>query len=125
MKQIVIVDDQYTTRLILSQIMLQIELPDEVNVELFECPIKAIEWVSLNTTDLILVDFKMPTMNGQEFLKIIKGQPRFEKTPIVGMSVDDDISLKYQFLEDGAADFFLKPFDYHECMLRCKNLLRN
>ena len=125
MKQIVIVDDQSTTRLILSQVMSQIELPYPIKIELFESPIKAIEWVSTNDVDLIFVDYQMNTMNGQEFLKIFKSMPRFKKTPIIGMSTDNDISLKYQFLEDGAADFFTKPFDYHECMLRCRNLLNN
>lgn len=120
MKQIVIIDDQYTTRLILSQIMQQIELKEQLHIEMFECPLAALDWVIKNDTHLILVDYSMKLMNGQEFLKNLKGNKKFEKIPIIGMSIDNDISLKYQFLEDGAADFFLKPFDYHECMLRCK-----
>lgn len=120
MKQIVIIDDQYITRLILSQVMQKIELNEQLHVEMFEDPLVALEWINKNNTHLILVDYSMKQMNGQEFLKKLKGNKKFEKTPIIGMSVDNDISLKYQFLEDGAADFFLKPFDYHECMLRCK-----
>lgn len=123
MKQIIIVDDQYTTRLILTQVMRQIELPEEINIESFADPINALKWIKENDTHLIIVDYVMDKMNGQQFMKQVKSIKRFNKTPVIGMSADNDISLRYQFLEDGAADFFLKPFDYYECMLRCRNLL--
>lgn len=123
MKQIIIVDDQYTTRLVLSQVMLQMELYEQVNIATFANPIKALEWIHENDTDLIIVDHLMKEMNGQQFMKEVRNIKRLHKTPVIGMSADNDVSLRYQFLEDGAADFFLKPFDYHECMLRCRNLL--
>lgn len=123
MKQIIIVDDQYTTRLVLSQVMQQMELSEELNVATFGDPIEALNWIQDNDTDLIIVDHLMKGMNGQQFMKEIRSFKRLYKTPVIGMSVDNDVSLRYQFLEDGAADFFLKPFDYHECMLRCRNLL--
>lgn len=123
MKQIVIVDDQSTTRYILTQVMQQIELPQEVNIKAFEDPMDALDWIEQNDTHLIMVDYRMNKMNGQEFLKKVKNIKKLEKTHVIGMSVDDDISLRYQFLEDGATDFFLKPFDYQECILRCRNLL--
>jgi len=123
MKQIIIVDDQYISRLVLSQVMQQMDLSEELNVATFSDPIEALDFIQDNDTDLIIVDHLMKGMNGQQFMKEIRTIKRLYKTPVIGMSVDNDVSLRYQFLEDGAADFFLKPFDYHECMLRCKNLL--
>jgi len=124
-KTIVIVDDQYTTRLILSEYASSININQSISVKAFPSVTEAFNWLQSNNADLFIIDYMMDDVTGHEMLKSLKNQPRFTKTPVIAMSADDDISVKYQFLEDGATDFLVKPIDYHECMLKCRNLLIN
>lgn len=119
-KNIVIVDDAYTTRLILSEVM---ESIDDIEVSAFASVGEAFDWLKSNKADLFLIDYMMDEVSGYELFKKLKGSPEYSATPIIGMSADDDLSVKYQFLEEGASDFLVKPIDYHECKLKCKNLL--
>lgn len=123
MKNVVIVDDQYTTRLILSEVVESIEINDQISVSAFSSVNETFDWLKSNKADLFLIDYMMDDVNGYELFKKLKGSPEYSGTPIIGMSADDDLSVKYQFLEEGASDFLVKPIDYHECKLKCKNLL--
>lgn len=123
MKRIVIVDDQYTTRLILSEVVQSIDINDQIEVASFSSVNETFDWLKTNEADLFLIDYMMDDINGYELFKKLKDNPNYSNTPIIGMSADDDVSVKYQFLEEGAADFLVKPIDYHECKLKCKNLL--
>lgn len=122
-KTIVIVDDQYATRLILSELVSKIDIGVPVIAEGFQSVHDAYQWLESNDAHLFILDYMMDGVSGHEMLKTLKNDDRFSKKPVIAMSADDDKSVKYQFLEDGAADFFVKPFDYHECVLKCKNLL--
>jgi DNA-binding response OmpR family regulator len=122
-KTIVIVDDQYATRLILSELVSKIDIGVPVVAEAFQSVQDAYQWLESNDAHLFILDYMMDEVSGHEMLKTLKNHHKFSKTPVIAMSADNDKSVKYQFLEDGAADFFVKPFDYHECMLKCRNLL--
>lgn len=125
MKNIVIVDDQYTTRLILSEIIKGIDTGPikSVQVETFASVNESFDWLKSNSADLFIIDYMMEDMTGYEMLQKLKRDDKYAKTPIIAMSADDDVTVKYQFLEDGATDFLVKPIDYQECKLKCKNLL--
>lgn len=61
---------------------------------------------------LVVLDLKMPRLNGMDTLKIIKGDRRFKQIPVVVLTssgLDKDINDSYQL---GANSFFTKPNDY-------------
>jgi len=123
MKRIVIVDDQYTIRLILSELVESIEINEQIEVSAFSSVNETFDWLKTNKADLFLIDYMMDDVNGYEMFRQLKKNPLYSRVPIIGMSADDDVTIKYQFLEEGAADFFVKPLDYYECKLKCINLL--
>ncbi len=64
----------------------------------------------LNTNeniDLILLDIKMPVMDGLEFLNNIESIPKLRKIPIIVLTTDE--TKKSVALEKGAFDFLVKP----------------
>lgn len=124
MKTVVIIDDQYTMRAILTQVIENIELGEEITTVSFSDVEKAYRWLMFNDSDLIVIDYMMQKMSGHELLKILKSQEVTMHVPIVAITSDNDICIRYQLLEDGAIDFLLKPLDYQECMLRFRNLLK-
>ena len=60
---------------------------------------------------LVLLDIKMPGVNGFEVLKWIRRQPEFVRLQVVMLTSSDeirDVTLAYQL---GANSFFVKPVD--------------
>lgn len=124
MKTVVIIDDQYTMRVILAQVIENINLDEDIRSMAFSEAEVAYNWLANNSSDLIIVDYMMDKMSGHELLKKLKSNDVTRAVPIVAITSDSDLCIRYQLLEDGAIDFMVKPLDYHECMLRFRNLLR-
>lgn len=64
--------------------------------------------------DLILLDVRMPDMNGFDLLDHIKKLPKLAAKPVVFVSAMDDFHAKKVARELGAADYILKPIDETE-----------
>ena len=121
MSTIVIVDDRVTNRRILSELATTIE--EGVEVESFENPVTALEWVENNTPDLVITDFKMPQIDGAEFVRRFRHLPFCFDVPVVVITIYEDREFRYRALEAGATDFLLSPVDHHEFQARSRNLL--
>lgn len=57
--------------------------------------------------DLILLDIKMPVMDGIEFLTNLQSMPDFSKLPVVVLTTDE--TRKNEAFDNGAFDFLVKP----------------
>ncbi len=122
MSVIVIVDDRVTNRHIFSKLALTIE--EDVQVHDFGEPLEAIAWLELNTPDLIITDYKMPGLNGAEFVRRLREIPKAVDVPVVVITVHDERSFRLRALEAGATDFLRSPVDHHEFITRARNLLK-
>ena len=121
MPVIVIVDDRPTNRDILSK--LAASLDEHTVVQAFENPHLALEWLSDNTPDLIITDYKMPAMDGAEFIREVRTRPLCSDVPVIVVTVYEDRDFRYKALEAGATDFLLSPLDHFEFKARAHNLL--
>jgi two-component system response regulator RpfG len=121
MDTIVIVDDQSTSRQVLVQLVRSIEAKPDI--QSFANPVEALGWMGKNPVDLLLVDYKMPEMNGIDVIRKFRAYPACEHTPIIMVTSIEDRQVRYDALEVGATDFLMKPVDHHECRARCRNLL--
>lgn len=79
---------------------------------------EAIEKVTLNHPDLILLDIIMPGINGYETCARIKKYKGGEETPIIFMSVLGKTFNKVKAFESGAVDYVMKPIDTQELLSR-------
>jgi len=118
---VMVVDDQSTGRAILEQVVRSLD--ERVAVEGFARPVDAVVWATRNISDLVLVDYMMPDMDGIEFVKRLRALPGYEHVPIVMVTVHDDRKVRYAALDAGITDFLTKPVDARECLARCRNLL--
>jgi putative two-component system response regulator len=74
--------------------------------------------------DLLLLDLRMPGMDGFEILRYLQEVvPPDEYFPILVLTGDLGADSKERALSMGARDFVTKPFDLTEALLRIKNLL--
>ena len=118
---VVIIDDLFSSRLLLAEIVRQID--GKLNLELFDTPSRALEYARGNRVDMILTDYKLPEFDGIQLVRQLRSLPHCIDVPIVVITVVDDRRVRYEALEAGATDFLIKPLDEHETRARCANLL--
>ncbi len=63
---------------------------------------------------LILLDLKMPKVNGLEVLRALKSHPRFKIIPVVVMTSSNEIDDIQQAYNLGANSYIMKSVDYDE-----------
>ncbi len=121
MTEIIIVDDRVTNRNILHRLSALLE-PDAA-IHSFGDPASAIERLHASPADLIITDFKMPGMNGAEFIHYCRTNiPNFD-APIIVVTAYEDREFRYEALEAGATEFLMSPIDHREFVTRVRNVL--
>ncbi len=71
--------------------------------------------------DGILVDLKMPGMDGLEFVRWVREEGF--RMPIIMMSAHGDIQDAVNALKQGVQDYIVKPFNPEEVVIKLKNLV--
>ena len=73
---------------------------------------EALNMIGGQSLDLsvILVDWYMPEMNGLEFVKAIRSDPRLGDVPLLMVFTDSEIDQIHPALAAGADEYVLKPF---------------
>lgn len=84
----------------------------------------ALEAAKKNPPDLILLDIKMPHINGYELCRLIKKENTLKDIPIIFISALDSIDDKIQAFEEGGVDYITKPFEPKEIQARIKTQLQ-
>lgn len=76
------------------------------------------------TPDAILLDYRLPGMDGLEVCRRIRAQPVFRDVPILFLTALDDLDAKVRVFEAGAVDYVTKPIQPREVLARVRTHLR-
>jgi two-component system chemotaxis response regulator CheY len=60
--------------------------------------------------DVMLVDWNMPEMNGLEFIQSVRSLRAFDRSKIVMVTTETEVSQMLKALEAGADEYVMKPF---------------
>ncbi|MFZ6027775.1 MAG: response regulator, partial [Chloroflexota bacterium] len=110
-KQILIVDDDARNAFALSRLL------SEKGIKMHIAPnaTRALENLEnpekLPEVHLILTDIMMPGMDGYAFIRALRQQPRFRKTPIIALTAKAMKGDREKCLDAGADDYLSKPVD--------------
>jgi DNA-binding response OmpR family regulator len=77
-----------------------------------------------NVPDLILLDIRLPDIDGYEVCKRLRSHRRTQYVPIIFLTERRERSDRLSGLELGAVDYITKPFDVQDLRLRVRNILR-
>lgn len=95
--------------------------PDGHQLTIFECGEPALNWLESNTPDAVLLDLKLPDMDGMEILTEIKR--RGIGTEVLIITAHGSIDNAVGAIRAGAADFLEKPFDAKRLRTSVNNVL--
>jgi diguanylate cyclase (GGDEF)-like protein len=73
--------------------------------------------------DLILLDLRMPGVDGIEVARKIRSDPRTRAIPVLLLSACKDVGSKLEAFSAGADDYVTKPFEFQELDARIQVLL--
>ena len=71
---------------------------------------------------VLLLDIRMPQVDGLEVLKRIKDDQRLRKIPVIMLTTTSDARMIRQCYELGCSYYIVKPVDYHYFMEAVQNL---
>ena len=84
---------------------------------------EALEAVSYNRPDLILLDVNMPEMTGFEVCEVLKQDPATREIPVIFLTAKTEQEDILQGLSVGGIDYITKPFNSRELISRVKSHL--
>ncbi|MDD2751941.1 MAG: response regulator [Candidatus Omnitrophica bacterium] len=118
--KILVVDDDPDIRDILKLTL------SEENYEVIEASDgeEALKIIPSKPLDLVLLDYRIPKVDGREVLRRIKKDLLLRHLPIIMVTGKGDISDKVGGIDAGADDYVVKPFEPKELLARIRMILR-
>lgn len=118
--RILIVDDQEQNVALLEQMLASRGF---TNIASTVDSRKVLDMYLNDTPDLILLDLKMPYLDGFQVMQQLKEVEHQSYLPILVLTANSDPKTRLRALDAGAKDFVGKPFDMIEVMTRIHNML--
>ncbi|MDM8548834.1 response regulator [Desulfobacterales bacterium HSG2] len=78
----------------------------------------ALRSASVKTPDMILLDVKMPNMDGYEVCRRLKADERTREIPVIFISALGETAEKIEGFKAGGVDYITKPFELEEVLAR-------
>jgi DNA-binding response OmpR family regulator len=75
-------------------------------------------------TDLVILDIRLPDIDGYEVARRLRNNRRMDEIPIIFLTDKRERADRLHGLELGADDYITKPFDFQELHLRVHNALQ-
>lgn len=118
-KSILIVDDEPNIVLSLDYLLRK----NGFNVLIARNGTEAMQTLSSETPDLVLLDIMMPDVDGFAICEHIRSMDRFDHTRVIFLSAKSKKSDVEKGLSLGADHYFIKPFSSKELLAKIRELL--
>lgn len=117
-KKIIVVDDEPEICWIVKKVLLD----QGFEVELAFDGERALEMVDRMDPQLVLLDLRLPGIDGLETLKRIKA--KYSQLPVIILSAFDNVEAAVRAMKLGAYDYISKPLNVDEMLITLKNALQ-
>ena len=122
--KILSVDDSRTMRMMVKRVFRPFQC------ELFEAAdgMEGLEAAITHQTDLIVLDYNMPVMDGVTMLRKMREHDNIKRTPVIMLTAEDSNEIISTVARLGVRDYIIKPFEDENLLskvARIINLERN
>ncbi|MEA5509624.1 response regulator [Crocosphaera sp. UHCC 0190] len=118
--KILIIDDNPSNLKLLTKILVE----QNYRVRIAPSAKLGINSVMAEAPDLILLDIKMPDMDGYNICQQFKANEQTRDIPIIFVSGLEDVMDKVKAFKMGGVDYIVKPFATEEVIARVENQLQ-
>ncbi len=85
--------------------------------------IQGLAMAEVGSYDLVLLDMRMPKLDGIEFIRRLRAHDAADRPAIIVLTAQTDDETRRNALNAGARDFITKPFKLWELLQRVRNAL--
>jgi two-component system cell cycle response regulator DivK len=104
---ILYIEDNFDNRMLVRRVL----EAEGYRVVEAEDGIKGIEWLHLETPDLVLVDINLPEIDGYEITRRLKQLPSMAEVPVIAMTANVMRGDREKTLAAGCDGYIPKPID--------------
>jgi len=119
-ERILVIDDDASISKLVSDVLTE----EGFSVITASCGEEGIKKVHRSKPNLIILDLRLPDMNGFQICQTLKKDKNVSDIPIIMLTVKSTKSSTVAGLEMGADDYIVKPFNQEELIARVKTVLR-
>lgn len=94
-----------------------------IEVEVARDGLEALDRLEISQPDLVILDIKLPKLEGTDVLWEMRQNPKWSNIPVVVISVDSSPQTMLQGWRLGVDSYFVKPFDPDELMRIVRRIL--
>ncbi len=107
--RVLLVDDDEVDRRICRRALARYEpAPEFVDAETAE---EALRWLAARDFDCVLLDFRLPDMDGLDLLKRLSDRAVEVRVPIIMLTGASDVAVAVEAMRCGASDYLVKDVD--------------
>ena len=118
-KHALVIDDSRAMRTIISRILNSVHY-DVTGASNGKTGLEKLQ--DMDQVDLIVVDWRMPVMDGLKFIKTVREGEEYKDLPIIMVTTEIDSPLVEEAIEAGANEYVMKPFS-EDVLLRKLTIL--
>lgn len=85
---------------------------------------EALSAIQTKSPDLVLLDYRMPILDGREVCKIVKKDILLRHLPVIMVTGSGEVDDRVGGIDAGADDYVVKPFEPKELLARIRMILR-
>ena len=111
-KILVVDDEEINLQIVQANLNLNYDVYATVNIQ------KALKLIEEHTYDAFIFDINMDEMDGLELCKIVKNYKKYIYTPVIFVTIIDEVEKIEKGFEYGAYDYITKPVNPQELKIR-------
>jgi len=106
---VLLVDDSKIVRMLLKNVLTKILGSETIFLEAENGEI-ALEQMKSSSVDLMMLDWNMPIMNGEQVVDAVRANPDYKSTKIIMATTEGGKNEVLRMIKKGVNGYLVKPF---------------